>query len=40
VCSVVLDHFGVVGFNEHGLSVGRAAGCLLMIAGFVLIARC
>ena len=39
VCSVVLDHFGAVGFSEHALSAGRVAGCLLMIAGFVLIAR-
>jgi transporter family-2 protein len=39
VCSVVLDHFGVLGFTEHGLSVGRVAGCLLMIAGFILISR-
>jgi transporter family-2 protein len=39
VCSVVLDHFGALGFTEHALSAGRVAGCLLMIAGFVLIAR-
>jgi transporter family-2 protein len=39
VCSVVLDHFGALGFSEHALSAGRVAGCLLMIAGFVLIAR-
>ena len=39
VCSVALDHFAVVGFTEHALSAGRVAGCLLMIAGFVLIAR-
>jgi bacterial/archaeal transporter family-2 protein len=39
VCSVVLDHFGVVGFTEHALSAGRVVGGLLMIAGFVLIAR-
>ena len=39
VCSVMLDHFGALGFTEHALSAGRVAGCLLMIAGFVLIAR-
>lgn len=39
VCSVVLDHFGWVGFAEHTASLGRIAGCLLMIAGFLLIAR-
>jgi len=40
VCSVVLDHFGAVGFSEHAVSVGRIAGCLLLIGGTVLIWRC
>jgi transporter family-2 protein len=39
VCSVVLDHFGWVGFNEHAASIGRIVGGLFMVAGFVLIAR-
>ena len=39
VCSVVLDHFGAVGFSEHAVSVGRIAGCLLLIGGTVLIWR-
>ena len=39
ICSVVLDHFGWVGFSEHAASVGRIIGCLLMVAGFFLIAR-
>jgi len=39
VCSVALDHFGAVGFSEHAVSVGRIAGCLLLIAGTVLIWR-
>jgi len=39
VCSVALDHFGALGFTEHALSAGRMVGCLLMIAGFVLISR-
>jgi len=39
VCSVALDHFGWVGFAEHSAGVGRIVGCLLMIAGFFLIAR-
>jgi bacterial/archaeal transporter family-2 protein len=39
VCSVVLDHFGWVGFSEHAAGLGRILGCLLMIAGFFLIAR-
>ena len=39
VCSVVLDHFGWVGFTEHAMGAGRLVGCLLMVAGFFLIAR-
>ena len=39
LCSVVLDHFGWVGFAEHAASIGRIVGCLLMVAGFFLIAR-
>jgi transporter family-2 protein len=39
VCSVVLDHFGWVGFTEHAAGLGRIVGCALMVAGFVLIAR-
>lgn len=39
VCSVALDHFGLVGFTEHAAGVGRIAGCLLMFAGLALIWR-
>ena len=39
VCSVVLDHFGWLGFSEHAAGLGRIVGCLLMVAGFFLIAR-
>jgi len=39
VCSVVLDHFGWVGFTEHTAGLGRIAGCVLMVGGFLLIAR-
>ena len=39
VCSIVLDHFGWVGFAEHAAGVGRILGCALMVAGFFLIAR-
>ena len=39
VCSVVLDHFGWVGFTEHAASLGRIVGCGLMVVGLVLIAR-
>ena len=39
LCSLLLDHFGLVGFKQHALGWGRAAGALLMLAGLGLIAR-
>jgi len=39
VCSVVLDHFGWLGFETHAASPLRLAGAALMIVGFVLISR-
>ncbi len=38
VCSVLLDNFGVVGFEVHRLGVMRALGALMMIGGVTLIA--
>jgi len=39
VASVVLDHFGWVGFKPHALNIWRALGAALMIGGVGLIAR-
>jgi len=39
VMSVVLDHFGLIGFRQHPASPARIGGCALMIAGLWLIAR-
>jgi transporter family-2 protein len=39
VCSVVLDHFGWIGFELHAASPWRIAGCALMVVGLVLISR-
>jgi transporter family-2 protein len=39
LCSVLLDHFGWVGFEVHPAGWGRIIGCLLMVASFALIAR-
>jgi bacterial/archaeal transporter family-2 protein len=39
ICSIILDHFGWVGFTEHAAGIGRIVGCLLMVVGFFLIAR-
>jgi transporter family-2 protein len=39
VASLVLDHFGLMGFEEHAASLWRFVGAALMIAGVGLIAR-
>jgi len=39
IFSVLLDHFGWIGFEQHPASVPRLAGCALMVAGVFLIAK-
>jgi transporter family-2 protein len=36
LCSVLLDHFGVL-YREHGLSFGRIAGVILLGVGVALV---
>lgn len=37
--SLVLDHFGLIGFSQHGINIWRVAGVLLLIAGVTMIVR-
>ena len=37
--SLVMDHFAMLGFDEHRAGIGRIAGGLLMILGLGLIAK-
>ena len=37
--SVLLDHFGWIGFAQHSASPARLAGCALMIVGVFLISK-
>jgi transporter family-2 protein len=37
VASVLADHFGWLGFDQHTASFGRIAGCALMVAGIALV---
>jgi bacterial/archaeal transporter family-2 protein len=37
--SVALDHYGLVGFSEHPISLSRVAGAGLVILGVVLVQR-
>jgi bacterial/archaeal transporter family-2 protein len=39
VGSIVLDHFGWVGFQVHELNPARLLGALLVIAGVILVRR-
>ena len=39
IASVVLDHFGLLGFHQHSASIGRLIGTPLMITGVSLIAK-
>ncbi|MBY0299105.1 MAG: DMT family transporter [Methylobacterium sp.] len=38
ITSIVLDHFGWVGFKEHPAGLGRIAGGVLMVLGVSLVA--
>jgi transporter family-2 protein len=37
--SIVIDHFGLIGFKQHPASFTRIAGCALMVAGLWLVAK-
>ena len=37
ITSVVMDHFGLVGFKQHTLGIGRVVGCALMLGGLALV---
>lgn len=37
--SLLLDHFGWIGFAPHALNAWRVAGAVLLVAGVVLIVR-
>jgi bacterial/archaeal transporter family-2 protein len=37
--SLIIDHFGLFGVQQHSLGAGRTIGAALMIAGIFAIAR-
>ncbi|HEY6484199.1 MAG TPA: DMT family transporter [Steroidobacteraceae bacterium] len=39
LASLVVDHFGWIGFPQHSISLARLAGAALLFAGVVLIVR-
>jgi transporter family-2 protein len=39
VTSVLLDHYGLIGFKQHTASPLRMVGCAIMVAGLWIVAR-
>ena len=39
LAAVVLDHYGLLGFKEHGLTLWRLVGVLLIVLGVVLVVK-
>ena len=39
LAAVILDHYGLLGFKEHGLSIWRLMGVLLIILGVYLVVK-
>ena len=38
IASVLIDHYGVLGFTQHTASIWRIAGACMMVAGVALVA--
>ncbi|GAB3251568.1 DMT family transporter [Larkinella harenae] len=39
LAAVILDHYGLLGFREHGLTVWRLVGVLLIVLGVVFVVK-
>jgi transporter family-2 protein len=39
IASLVVDHYGLVGFQEHAATLWRVVGAVLIIVGVVLVTR-
>ena len=37
--SLVMDHYGIVGYSVRSISTGRVAGAVLLLVGVLLINR-
>ena len=38
IASIALDHYGLVGFEQHTAGIGRLIGAALMVAGLICVA--
>ncbi|MBX9949346.1 MAG: DMT family transporter [Candidatus Obscuribacterales bacterium] len=39
ICSLILDQFGLIGFAQHPINLGRIVGVVLLVAGVALIQK-
>lgn len=39
IASLLLDHYGLIGFTQHSINPARMAGALLLVVGTVLIVK-
>jgi transporter family-2 protein len=39
IVSVVLDHFGLIGYEEHPTNIWRIMGVILLLVGVLLIKK-
>ncbi|RRB04923.1 DMT family transporter [Larkinella rosea] len=39
LAAVILDHYGLLGFKEHGLTIWRLMGVLLIVLGVILVVK-
>jgi bacterial/archaeal transporter family-2 protein len=39
ILAIILDHFGLLGFAQHGVNLYRALGTILLIMGVILIVK-
>lgn len=39
IASLLLDHYGLIGFAQHGITTARIVGALLLVAGTVMIVK-
>jgi transporter family-2 protein len=39
ILAIILDHFGLLGFEQHSINIYRLAGAVLLIGGVILIVK-
>ena len=39
IASAIIDHFGIFGFEQQTITLGRVAGLILLFVGFILVRK-